>query len=77
MNEYGATNLQIEQEWIQTKDMFLLCQDQVVSNDVYIGVEPTKPRKLITQSSMVAIPFLKTTNLFRVFTLQDFSVGYC
>jgi hypothetical protein len=45
MNEYGATNLQIEQEWIQTKDMFFLCQDQVVSNDVYLGVEPTKPRK--------------------------------
>jgi hypothetical protein len=42
MNEGEAKHLWIEQGWIETAGMHLFYQLQVVSNDVYIGVSPTK-----------------------------------
>jgi len=43
MNECEATNLQIEQEWINSKGIHILYKVQVVSDDIYIEVAPVKP----------------------------------
>jgi hypothetical protein len=43
MNECEATNLQIEQEWINSKGIYILYKVQVVSDDIYIEVAPVKP----------------------------------
>jgi hypothetical protein len=48
MHEYEATNLQIEQGWIQMKDVHPLYQLQVVSGDNDVRIAPTRPRKWAT-----------------------------
>jgi len=58
--------------WVRldpNKSVHLFYQDQVVFNDNDIRVVLTRPRKWLTQSSMVVISISQTTNLFRVFTL--------
>jgi hypothetical protein len=50
MNECEAIDLQIEQSWIQKKDVHLFYQLQVVFDDVYIEVSLEKPRKWSTQA---------------------------
>jgi hypothetical protein len=42
MNEYGATNLKIKQEWIQLKGMHPLYHDQVIFSDVDIDIGSAK-----------------------------------
>jgi 23S rRNA-/tRNA-specific pseudouridylate synthase len=49
-NEYEATNLQIEQDLIQTKGVHLPYQLQVVYNDDDIRVALKKPQKWVTKS---------------------------
>jgi len=51
-----ATNLQIEQGWIQMKGVQPLYQDQVVFNDDDVEVASTKSQKWLSPSSMVVIP---------------------
>jgi hypothetical protein len=61
------------------KGMLLLYQDQVVFDDVYIGVALTKPRKWANsvidgQDNNFTKPLYNF--FFCVFTLQAFSMGF-
>jgi hypothetical protein len=45
MHEYGATDLQMEQVWIQMKEVHPLYQLQLVLSNNNIIIYLTKPRK--------------------------------
>jgi hypothetical protein len=69
-NEWMANYIPLN--WVRldpNKSVHLFYQDQVVFNDNDIRVVLIRPRKWLTQSSMVVISISQTTNLFRVFTL--------
>jgi hypothetical protein len=65
MNECGAIDLQIKQEWIQSKDIHPLYNYQVISSDVDVGVAPAKPQKWSTQTIFTETPiYTKPPNSF-------------
>ena len=66
-NEYEAIDLQIEQGWIQKKDVHIFYQLQVVFVDVYIEVALGKPRKWSTQAWLWHL-FFKNHHFFFMFS---------
>jgi len=63
-NEYGATDLQIEQCWIQMKGMHSLYQLQVVADDDEDRIHLMRPWKWATQSSLTMQLHAKTNFIF-------------
>jgi hypothetical protein len=51
MNEYKAIDVQIEQYWIQMKDVHLFYQLQVVLGDDDVRIASMKPRKWMIQTA--------------------------
>jgi len=74
MHEYEVTNLQIEQGWIQKKDVHPLYQLQVVSGDNDVRIAPTRPQKWATRSALTMQLSCKNRLIFCVFTHKAFSM---
>jgi hypothetical protein len=65
MNECGAKDFQINQEWIQSKGMHSLYHDQVISGYVEYGVALAKPQKWSTKLALTETPiYIKLPNSF-------------